>query len=382
MSPSGTGCDGDPPTGDDMNDFGRRGFALPLALAGIVLIGILAASGLYLAAQERHAGENGALADRALAAAELGVGTVMEGWSSEEAAALPVGGGWHRAFPASGAFAEVALTRLAPRTFWAVAEGRASRGGSWARRRVNAVLRLIVPPVTLMGAVMSAGPVGIAAGASISGTDTVPCAAGEGTPVPVAGVVVPVAADAAGDLSAVTGAPPVLADGESGSDVAPGGSHHAWIAGRATAVLEDHAVPRPSRPSVAGDACDSSDPGNWGEPRPAGILACTAYRRVVHARGDLRLEGEHLGQGILLVDGDLAVPGRLVYRGLLIVHGELDVQGQLIVEGGIMMGTGSAAASWLGPGSVVQYGRCEIDRALTSAGRPIIARERGWADLF
>jgi hypothetical protein len=365
-----------------MNHSDRQGFALPLALAGIVLVGILAASGLYLAAQERRAGENGALADRALAAAELGVGTLMEGWSSEEAAALPVGGGWHRAIPAPGAFADVALTRLAQRTYWAVAEGRASRGGSWARRRVNAVLRVIVPQVTVDGAVMSARPLTIAPGASVSGTDTVPCAAGGAIPDQVAGIAVPVAADAAGDLSDVDGAPPVLAAGGGDNHIAPGGLHHAWIAERATAVLEDQAVPRPSRPSVGGDECDSSDPGNWGEPREAGLPACRPYRRVVHARGDLTLEGEHLGQGILLVDGDLAVPGRLLYRGLLIVHGALDVQGQLIVEGAVVIGGGSAAASWLGPGSVVQYRRCEIDRALTSAGRPIIARERGWADLF
>ena len=360
----------------------RRGLALPIALAGIVLVGILAASGLYLSAQERRAAENTILADRALAAAEFAVGSLVEGWNAEAAAALPTGGGWHHDVPAPGGSAEASLTRIASRSFWAVGEGRASRGGSWSRRRVNTVLRVAVPSVTVGAAVSSAGPVTVAPGASIAGGAGAACEAGEEIPPPVAGLAVPTVADAMGDLSRVTGTPPVLLGALGAGLVESGAPSHAWIAERATVALEAGSVPRPSRPSMAGDDCDPSDPGNWGEPRPDGLLACGSYRRVVHARGDLRLEGEHLGQGVLLVDGDLHVPGRLVYRGLVIVHGRLDASGEIRVQGALVLGGGAATASWLGPGSVVHYRRCEVDRALTSAGRPVIARGRGWSDLF
>jgi hypothetical protein len=114
----------------------------------------------------------------------------------------------------------------------------------------------------------------------------------------------------------------------------------------------------------------------------AAVTPCEAYRRVVHAQGNLRLEGGHRGQGILLVDGDLSIPGRLEYRGLILVGGRLDAGGDVRVQGAVVIGAGSAVPSWLGPGVVVEYSRCEIGRALTAAGRPVLARERGWADLF
>ena len=359
----------------------RRGLALPLALASMVLVGILAASGLYLAAQDRRAGDNAALSERALAAAELAVGHVIEGWDGERAAALAVGSSWRRDLPVTGARAEAQVARLGPRTFWAVGEGRTSRGSNWSRRRVNAVLRIAVPFITVPAAVASAGPVEIAAGASIDGLASPACDTGE-MAIPAAGVAVPALGDAAGDLRGVTGTPPLLAGAAGAGLPAPDSAAHDEIAARATVVLEGSAVPRPSRPSAAVEGCDWSDPANWGEPRAAGITACEAYRRVVHARGDVRLEGAHRGQGILLVDGDLSIPGRLEYRGLVIVRGRLDAAGEMRVEGGVLIGAASPTPSWLGAGSVVQYSRCEIDRALTAAGRPVFARERGWADLF
>jgi hypothetical protein len=102
----------------------------------------------------------------------------------------------------------------------------------------------------------------------------------------------------------------------------------------------------------------------------------------MHVKGDLRLEGAHRGQGILLVDGDLAIPGRLEYRGLVIVGGRLDAAGEFRVAGGVLIGATSPSESWLGREVVVQYTQCVFHRPLTAAGRPVFARERGWADLF
>ena len=366
---------------DDGTRWERRGLALPLALAGIVLVGILAASGLYLAAQDRRAGDNAALGERALAAAELALGDVVESWDGEQAAALTVGSAWGRDVPVAGAFAEARVTRLSARTFWAVGEGRAARGSSWARRRVNAVLRVAVPPVTIDAAVTSAGALGLAGGSAIEGLGGAPCDSGD-VPIPGAGLAVAALADAAGDLGGVRGDPPIRVETPSAGLPVSGSAAHGEIAGRATVVLPAGAVPRPSRPSASAEGCDWSDPANWGEPRTAAVPSCEAYHRVVHAQGDLRLEGGHRGQGILLVDGDLLIPGRLEYQGLVLVGGRLDAGGDVRVQGAVVIGAASAAPSWLGPGVFVQYSRCEIDRALTAAGRPIFARERGWADLY
>ena len=359
----------------------RQGLALPLVLASMVLIGILSASGLYLARQDRRAADNAVLAEQALAAAELALGEAIEGWDGEGAGALAVGSAWHREVPVVGAVAELRVTRLSSRTFWAVAEGRASRGSSWSRRRLNAVLRAAVPPVAIDAALTSGGPLELAQGAIVAGGAGIPCDSGE-PPVPAAGLAVRELADAGGHLGAVSGDPAVRTGASGVGPFATGSAAHAWIAQRATVVVPGGSVPRPSRPSLSAERCDASDPGNWGEPRPDGVAECAAYRRLVHATGDLRLEGAHRGQGILLVDGDLAVPGRLEFRGLVIVGGRLDAEGELRVEGAVLIGAAGPVASRLGAGVLVQYAQCDVDRALTSAGHPVLAGERGWADLF
>lgn len=358
----------------------RKGLALPLALAGIVLVGILAASGLYLAAQERRAGENAMLAEQALAAAEVGLGSVIESWDGESAASLGLGEGWRVTPSAIGAAASADVTRLGERTFWVAAEGRSSRGAAFARRRANLVVRVAVPDLPIGAALSVAGPVSVGAGATVSGLPGSPCEADGDSAAAVAGIAVPTLGDAGGDLSRVLGSPAV-ATGANPVDVAPGSPMHDWLAGGASLLLPPGAIPIATRPESGPDGCDVSVASNWGEPRRGGPEAvCASYRRVVRAQGDLRLEGEHRGQGILLVDGSLAIPGRLEYRGIILVLGILEVAGELDVEGAVVVS--GAGGSWLGPGSVVHYGQCEIHRALTSAGRPRVARERGWADLF
>lgn len=359
----------------------RDGVALPIALAGIVLIGILAGSGLHLAAQDRRASENAVLAEQALAAAETGLGRVIEEWNGEAAATVATGEGWRLEPSAPGSAASVQVTRLGARTFWVVAEGRATRGAAFARRRVNTVLRLVVPDVPLRAALASDGPVTLSPGAVVSGLAGPPCDVAGEPDSANAGIAVRAAEDARGDLSRVSGTPPIAELAGAGNVLGAGSSGRAWLAAAATVVLPDGANPIATRPALADGRCDPTVPTNWGEPRVGGGFApCEGYRRVIHAEGDLRLEGEHRGQGVLLVDGSLHIPGRLEFRGLVAVEGDLDVAGELHVEGAVLVA--GPAGSWLGPGSVVRFGRCEVDRALTTAGRPRLARDRGWADLF
>ena len=358
----------------------RDGIALPIALAGIVLIGILAASGLYLAAQERRAGENAVLAEQALSAVDVGLGGVIEAWDGESAASLGLGEGWHVAPSVIGATASVDVTRLSERTFWVAAEGRSSRGAAFARRRASGVIRVAVPDLPVAAALSAAAPVTLGAGAAVSGLAGAPCEPGGDPATGAAGIAVPAVSDAGGDLSQVVGTPPVT-EGTFPGRFAPGSPVHDRLASRASLLLADGAIPVATRPALDADGCDESVTSNWGEPRTdEAYAACRRYRRIVRAQGDLRLEGEHRGQGILLVDGNLTIPGRLEYRGAILVLGALDGPGELDVEGAVLVA--GAAESWLGSGSVVHYGQCEIDRALTSAGHPRVARERGWADLF
>ena len=361
----------------------RRGLALPIALAGIVLIGVLAASGLFLAGEERRAGQGAALADRALETAELGLGSVIDDWDGHRAAAIPIGASWRSELPRAEADSEIEVTRLGERTFWVVATARTRRKAAHARRRVNAVLRLRVPPAPLDGAITTGAPISLDGGVIVSGSPEQACTAA-GLPEPsVAGLVVAASGDALGDLAHVSGTPPVSVGAASGL-LAPGAPLAVALAEAASLELPDDAVPPPTRPLAGPQGCEVALPTNWGEPRAlGGVARCQPYRRIVHARGDLRLEGAHRGQGVLLVDGNLTIPGRLEYRGLILVRGRLDVGGVLDLHGSaVVAGVPGGSASRLGAGSVVRYEPCEARRSLTVAGRPEIARDRGWADLF
>ena len=360
----------------------RHGLALPIALGGIVLIGVLAASGLFLAGMERRAGEGTALADRALETAELGLGSIIMGWDGHRASTVPLGASWRVRRVHPDATSEIEVTRLGERTFWVVGTGLTERKAGRARRRLNAVLRLRVPPAPLAGAVTSGGPISLDREAMVSGLAERGCVAA-GLPDSAAGLVIAAADDFLGNLSGVSGAPPVAVDGAPGL-IGPGPPLAAALAGAASLQLAEDAVPPPTRPAAGADGCDAALATNWGEPRGiGGVVPCQAYRRIVHARGNLRLDGAHRGQGILIVDGDLAIPGRLEYRGLIVVRGRLEAAGVMDLEGAAVVGgAGGGTPSRLGAGSVVRYEPCEVWRSLTVAGRPEIARDRGWADLF
>ena len=367
----------------------RKGLALPLALAAIVLVGILAASGLFLAGQERRAAERAALADRALASAEIGLGQTIADWDRTATSALGIGNGMVLGTAPSPHAGAVHLTRLADRVYWVVSEGRATRGKSWARRRVNLVLRLAVPEIGIEGAFTSGEAVALAPGAQVGGGVEAPCTEGGGLQPAKAGIVVRAPGNALGVLAGVSGEPPVATDPGAVASLAgvlaTGSATHAELVERAAIVLPPGAIPLAARPSATADGCDVGAAVNWGEPREAGgVRECAYYRPVVHARGDLRLEGEHRGQGILVVDGSLTVTGALEYRGLVLVRGRLAAPGTLRLRGAaLVLGSGADVnPSWLGPASVVEYERCEIHRALTSAGQPVMARDRGWADLY
>jgi hypothetical protein len=65
--------------------------------------------------------------------------------------------------------------------------------------------------------------------------------------------------------------------------------------------------------------------------------------RVVHCTGDLSIQGNGDGAGVMIVDGDLHLGGTLNYNGIIIVLGNCDIQGggnaKNIVGGLMVQGT-------------------------------------------
>jgi len=79
------------------------------------------------------------------------------------------------------------------------------------------------------------------------------------------------------------------------------------------------------------------DMSGWGSVSPSVDL------KIVHCTGDLDIQSNGVGAGVLVVDGDLHLGGSLDYNGIIIVLGNVDIQGggnaKNIVGGLMVQGT-------------------------------------------
>jgi hypothetical protein len=82
-----------------------------------------------------------------------------------------------------------------------------------------------------------------------------------------------------------------------------------------------------------GDTDNPSDMGAWGD--------YDNYHVIYVEDGDLKLKGEAVGGGLMLVDGDLSIVGSFTWYGVIIVLGDVyfkgggDLPGQFHVYGGV-----------------------------------------------
>jgi hypothetical protein len=130
------------------------------------------------------------------------------------------------------------------------------------------------------------------------------------------------------------------------------------------------------RPSYNADgSCDTADPNNWGDPENPG-QPCSDWFPIIYAEGDLELEGNRAGQGLLLVEGDLAARGGFEFYGPVIVKGDFVHMGTFLAYGGV-----KASNAYFGAGtSDVVYSECVIQRTLShvSAAKPRPLKEHAW----
>ncbi len=135
--------------------------------------------------------------------------------------------------------------------------------------------------------------------------------------------------------------------------------------------------------TTAEGECAESVPTNWGDPENPGG-PCFEYLPIVHVAGDLKLTGDGIGQGILLVDGNLQVTGEFEYFGVVIVMGDADFRGTTNIHGGLLVRNGVSASelAYLRGGTEVQYSSCSTSRALLQAfvARPLAGRH--WFEVL
>lgn len=380
----------------------RRGFALPLALLALVLIGALVAASSFAAFQDTRTASGGAAQTQALAAAEHAQDTLLIGWNKQWNS-LPNGTTFEQKFAqANGAVATVRVTKLNTLSFLLASEGRTGTGASSAdaaRRRTGLLMRLDVPVMKVGGAITTAGEVTIGGAATLIGKDT----SYASWACPPAG---PAVAGAAitdygkinfggtckklsnGQYSCISGDPLVDTSavyGKTDTYFDYGGVDWDDLVGAADKVVSGTITN--VQPSYVGAACNTADLNNWGEPTKvlAAPTDCDDYYPIVYAPAGIAINGKR-GQGILLVNGNLDVQGNFEYYGQIVIKGTLKLTGTgNKINGSVMAAAivdSSKTTTTLNGTSSIRYSSCVLNTVRRAAAIPGKARQRAWTELF
>jgi hypothetical protein len=330
----------------------RRGALLPMVLVVMVIIALSACAALFTARLERRASWNARLEADALGAADRAHAEMLPAFA-RVAHTLLDGTSMTRVAPAAtGVSTTTRLTRLGPTLFLFAADAGAESPQGWsARRRASVVLRLEPPSLTFPAALNFVGTPGPSTPVA-DGVDHLP----NGWPCGVPR-----------SDTASTGHP----------SPTPDSSVLADLRTRAAITLPAGTALRGVQPVVRATACATDRPDNWGDPDRAG--ACSTWLPIVHAAGDLAVDGG-AGQGVLLVDGDLAIGGGFRFTGAVIVAGTVDIgAGGASLVGGVIARDATDRSGSAGTDPVVIRSSCAVSAALLAAGALVPVADRAWS---
>ena len=374
----------------------REGYALAVAIMGIVVIGALIAGSFYASNQEYRIGRNMLHQARAMGAAEHGHAQVLVSWDTlrPQIAALNRGDtlAW-RFLSGDGSLDSVRLTRLTEFGYLVVSEGRSGVGADGrTRHRTGTFIRLAIPEINIRGALTTRGATRVGGSSQINGNDTsyagwnCPPAGAAKPGVAIADPAQLTAQGSCSDLSCIQGDPKVLADpvaGDTSTYFQFGDANWASLTAMATKIYPSSTTLTGIGPVLSGGLCDRSALPNWGEPnRAMPASPCESYFPIIHARGNLHITGGR-GQGVLLVDGDLQVDGGFVFYGPVIVRGTLRTQGTGgHFNGGVMAANVDLEQNVVLGNAVVRFSECAVMKALAGSSAPMFARGRGWSEMY
>ena len=375
----------------------REGFALPVALGSMVVIGMILAGVFFAATQENRVGRNTVNQEKAFRAAEFGVNNTYGSWSNQTMNALAVGGVSTIVHDSSavGWIDTVRVTRLNNNSYWLVSTGYAGSGLAQARHRTTSAIRIGFPQINFLAALTVHGAIKIGGSSLTTGVDTPP----PGWACPPATATQPgIATDdvskidysGCNNLSCIVGNPQVqqsaaVADTNTfftyGND-----ANWSTLTSAADLVYTGNwTINGPAPSYTASGACNTAVMTNWGDPNrasPAG--KCEGYFPIIYfgGSGNAHITGGR-GQGILLVDGDLTVDGGFEWFGPVIARGHVTTQGTGgHFNGGVMAADVDLEQNTVLGNAIIDYSKCAIDAALVGAGIPKRLKQRSWADMY
>ncbi len=375
----------------------RHGFALPAAIGALVIIGILVTSGFFMARQELRIGVASHNANLAVNLAQVGANEVMANWNGYQLGLITP---WDSAIingAGPGGNWRVSVVNANNYVYRITSTGQVTEGGAlWAgsRRTIGIVARMLYANINPPGALTTRGNVQVKGTSAITGTNTTPPTWGPYcTTLPtnnMAGVVTntggTVTTQGAGT---VTGNPPTVQDPTIVSSTFTNFGNLTWAELVALAQIEGKVITginqvNNTAPVVTGGVCDESVLLNWGEPTIP-TSPCGAYFPLIYHGGNVTIQSNGYGQGILLVEGDLMVRGGYRFFGIIITQGAFATgAGGATITGAVLAGNDLLLDQTATGGGQIIYSRCAVTRSVLnnanlSRARPL--RERSWVDM-
>ena len=382
----------------------RRGFALLVALAALVIIGGLIVGAFFASTQEYRIGRNTVLQARAMRAAEYGLNMTVEygfwkpGWADSAAGAILASGTEH---PGDGSAVDVHLVSLGNENYLVVAEGFSGElVGAQGRKRLGGLLRLRKPEFNFRGAVTTNGSMMVSGTSEIHGQDEAPTGWLDCPPLASDMPGIAYNPSTPPDIKCsgcVTGSPETYADTAASNpdtynifgdldydDLAALAPPSTTFPGGTTFT---NLAPAFKLDSLGNTFCDTKTGSNWGDPLHLYTLpktVCQSYFPIIHVKGNLKLTGG-AGQGILLVDGNLDASGGVNFFGPVIVKGALSVTGNgsgARFVGGVLAENVYLTDSKVAGNAVVSYSSCAVEKALNGSATPTFDKTRGWIEMY
>ncbi|MEJ2539791.1 MAG: hypothetical protein P8188_07460 [Gemmatimonadota bacterium] len=378
----------------------RRGFALPVAVFSLVVVGVLVTGGFYMARQETRIGIASEKGTTAFYLAERGVNDVLEGWRAPAFGRLEPQQSTTVSDTLDDGYYDVTVTKLSDWIFMLDSRGTVTQGGAMlngASRRVGTVAKIRTLDMRPPAALTTVGGLNIGGSSQVFGQDLIPGAWGLDYCDPefladAPGVMIDDAAEVTyqGSNHELDGTPPIAEDPTLTSDDLLTFGSLAWNELVALATVQIPAsttisVTEPdSLPVGTRWVCNTANAYNWGDPYNPDAV-CGNHFPVIHAVGDLKIQSGYSGQGILLVEGDLSLNGGYTFFGPVVVRGTVSTAG----TGGHFFGGLIAANVELSTTTVlgdalVQFSSCAVTRALLNNAALAMASplpERSWVDL-
>ena len=372
------------------------GFALPVTVFALVVVGVITTGGFFMAHQEGRIGVASEHAGLAFYLTERGLVDVMSEWNATLFGALPLWGETAVTRDYSGLGQVTArVTKMTDLLYFLDVDATVTRGGavlSGASRHVGVTVRLVTADMAPEAALTTRGTTQLKGTAEVHGEDEVPAGWGSycgGILDDLPGILTDDASQVSTQGAAeITGNPPVEEDPTINDATFTQFGDLSWddLVTMADINLSGGTINGTAPDSTAGGVCNAGQafPSNWGNPENPGA-ACFGWYPIIYINGNARIQSGGVGQGILLVDGDLDLRGNFAFYGIVIVQGTMETQGSgNRVYGGVLASNADLDTQSLVGGSVITNSRCAVRRAIEQNSsltrvRPLAARS--WVDL-